>query len=222
MSASPRISRPSQPALFHTDARRRPFVILKAAVSVDGCMAEATGRRTALTSAPANRHAHRVRAEVDAIGVGVGTILVDDPLLTPRGVYRQMPLSRVIFDRSLRTPPEARVLSTRATGPVIIVTTAESAAKTEVRANLEARGAEWSLPTGPFGTASGRWRTAESPLFSLKEGPNCTRGLGREGGRLRPTVCDPACDRIRRCAVPQGTAASACGSGAATRRADRT
>ena len=126
----------------------RPFVILKAAISADGCMAEATGRRTALTSAPANRHAHRVRAEVDAIGVGVGTILVDDPLLTPRGAYRQMPLSRVIFDRSLRTPPEARVLSTRAAGPVIIVTTAESAAKSQVRADLEARGAELVVANG--------------------------------------------------------------------------
>ena len=106
----------------------RPFVILKAAISVDGCLAEAPGRRTPLTSAPANRHAHRVRAEVDAIAVGVGTILVDDPLLTARGVYRELPFTRVVFDRSLRTPPEAQVLSTRAAGPVIIVTTAEAAA----------------------------------------------------------------------------------------------
>ena len=58
---------------------RRPFVILKAATSLDGCIAAAPGRPHALTSAAANRHAHRVRAEVDAIGVGVGTILGDDP-----------------------------------------------------------------------------------------------------------------------------------------------
>ncbi len=67
---------------FTTMREGRPFVILKAAISVDGCLAEAPGRRTPLTSAPANRHAHRVRAEVDAIAVGVGTILVDDPQLT--------------------------------------------------------------------------------------------------------------------------------------------
>ena len=48
----------------------RPFVILKAATSLDGRIAAAPGRRTLLTSAAANRHAHRVRAEVDAIGVG--------------------------------------------------------------------------------------------------------------------------------------------------------
>ena len=126
----------------------RPFVVMKAAISADGCMAEAPGRRTVLTSAPANRHAHRVRAEVDAIAVGIGTILVDDPLLTPRGVYRPMPLTRVIFDRSLRTPPGAQVLSTGAAGPVIIVTTAESAAKSEIRAKLEARGAEVMVTDG--------------------------------------------------------------------------
>ena len=95
----------------------RPFVVLKAATSLDGRIAEAPGRRTRLTSAAANRHAHAVRAEVDAIGVGSGTILADDPLLTARGAYRERPLTRVVFDRRLRTPPTARVLSTREAGP---------------------------------------------------------------------------------------------------------
>jgi len=133
---------------FTTMRAGRPYVILKAAISADGCIAEAPGRRTALTSPPANRHAHQVRAEVDAIGVGAGTVAVDDPLLTPRGVYRESPLTRVIFDRSLRTSPRARLLSTVAAGPVIIVTTAESAARTEARAALEARGAEIVVTDG--------------------------------------------------------------------------
>src|SRR5687767_7980266 len=110
--------------------------------SLDGRIAEAPGRRTALTSAPANLHAHRIRAEVDAIGVGVGTILIDDPELTARGVYRERPLTRVIFDRRLRTPPHARVLSTGDAGPVIIVTTAAGADRAELRRPLESRGAE--------------------------------------------------------------------------------
>ena len=63
---------------------RRPFVVLKAATSLDGYIADAPGRRTLLTSAPANRHAHVMRAEVDAIGVGVGTILSDDPAADAR------------------------------------------------------------------------------------------------------------------------------------------
>ena len=86
---------------------RRPFVILKAAISQDGYLAEAPGRRTALTSAAANRHAHALRAEVDAIGVGAGTVLTDDPQLTARGAFRERPLMRVIFDRRLRTPAHA-------------------------------------------------------------------------------------------------------------------
>jgi diaminohydroxyphosphoribosylaminopyrimidine deaminase/5-amino-6-(5-phosphoribosylamino)uracil reductase len=132
----------------------RPFVVLKAATSLDGCIAAAPGERTVLTSAAANRHAHRFRAEVDAIGVGVGTVLADDPLLTVRGVYRERPLVRVVFDRSLRTPPAARVLSTPAAGPVIIVTTAESAARADLRKPLEDRGAQIEVAdAASFGAA---------------------------------------------------------------------
>jgi diaminohydroxyphosphoribosylaminopyrimidine deaminase/5-amino-6-(5-phosphoribosylamino)uracil reductase len=132
----------------------RPFVILKAATSVDGRIAARAGHRTALTSAPANRHAQRVRAEVDAIGIGSGTLLVDDPLLTPRGVYRERPLTRVIFDRRLRTPATARVLSTGDAGPVIIVTSSEAAARDAVRGPLEARGARIEIARdATFGAA---------------------------------------------------------------------
>jgi len=120
----------------------RPFVILKAAMSLDGCIAEAPGQRTALTSAPANRHAHGLRAEVDAIGVGVGTVLADDPQLTARGAFRERPLTRVIFDRRLRTPAHASVLSTRSLGPVMIITSADAAGNPALREPLEARGAE--------------------------------------------------------------------------------
>ena len=143
-------SRMNQP--FFTVMREgRPFVILKAAISADGCLAAAPGERTALTSAVANRHAQRVRAEVDALAVGVGTVLVDDPLLTARGVFRERPLTRVVFDRTLRTPPQARLLSTRGAGPVIIVTTAEGAARREARQVLEDRGAELLVTDGSVG-----------------------------------------------------------------------
>jgi len=120
----------------------RPFVILKAATSNDGYIAEAPGRRTFLTSEESNRHAHRIRAEIDAIAVGSGTIIADDPELTARGAYRERPLARVIFDRRLRTPPGARVLSTAEAGPVIIVTSARAAERPELRRPLESRGAE--------------------------------------------------------------------------------
>lgn len=150
---------------FATMRERRPYVILKAALSIDGCLAEAPGLRTDLTSAPANRHAHRIRAEVDALGVGVNTILVDDPLLTPRGVYRATAFTRVVFDRSLRTPPTARVLSTLEFGPVMIVTTPAGAAQTHLRHQLEQRGAV--LVIGDGTVASGVRALAARGILSL-------------------------------------------------------
>jgi diaminohydroxyphosphoribosylaminopyrimidine deaminase/5-amino-6-(5-phosphoribosylamino)uracil reductase len=116
--AAVRLNQPFLTVLRH----RRPFVILKAAVSTDGKIAAAHGVRTPLTSAEALRHAQFMRAQVDAIGVGSETVRVDDPLLTARDIHRDRPLTRVIFDRRLRISRHARVLSTLPDGPVIIVT----------------------------------------------------------------------------------------------------
>ena len=166
-SAAIRLNQP----FFTLTREGRPFVILKAATSLDGCIARRPGERTELTSAAANRHAHGVRAEVDAIGVGVGTILCDDPLLTVRGVYREGPLIRVIFDRRLRTPPSARVLSTRDAGPVIIVTEAGAAGRAEVRKPLEDRGAEIEVTRdGSFGAALERLATRQVGSLLLEGG----------------------------------------------------
>jgi diaminohydroxyphosphoribosylaminopyrimidine deaminase/5-amino-6-(5-phosphoribosylamino)uracil reductase len=128
---------------FFTAVRlRRPFVILKAAVSLDHRIAARAGARTPLTSAHALRHAQYVRAQVDAVGVGSETLLVDDPLLTARQVYRERPLTRVVFDRRLRTPPEARILSTHDAGPVIVATTDAAVARAPQQvAALERAGA---------------------------------------------------------------------------------
>jgi diaminohydroxyphosphoribosylaminopyrimidine deaminase/5-amino-6-(5-phosphoribosylamino)uracil reductase len=129
-------------AFFTFMRESRPFVILKAATSSDGYIAARPGVRTALSSPEAVRHAHAVRAEVDAIGVGSETVLVDDPLLTAREVYRPRPLTRVVFDRRLRTPPAARLFSTIGEGPVIIVTGRKSVASDPDRARaLQAAGA---------------------------------------------------------------------------------
>jgi diaminohydroxyphosphoribosylaminopyrimidine deaminase/5-amino-6-(5-phosphoribosylamino)uracil reductase len=114
-------------AIVQTEGR--PMVIAKAATSIDSRIAAAPGLRTPLTSKEANRRTQRLRAAVDAVGVGSGTVLADDPILTVRDCYRPRPLVRVIFDRRLRTPPHARLLSTLASGPVIILTTAEAAAE---------------------------------------------------------------------------------------------
>lgn len=115
----------NQPFLT-TVRERRPFVILKAATSLDGRLAVGPGERTQLTSAAAARHVHYQRAQVDAIAIGSGTLLADDPLLTARLVYRERPLTRVIFDRTLRASPDARVFATLSAGPVIILTSIDA------------------------------------------------------------------------------------------------
>jgi diaminohydroxyphosphoribosylaminopyrimidine deaminase/5-amino-6-(5-phosphoribosylamino)uracil reductase len=112
-----RINRP----FFSAMRRGRPYVIAKAVTSLDGRVAAAGGGPVRLSSPATDRRTHALRAEVDAIAVGSGTVLADDPRLTARGVYRDRPLARVIFDRRLRTPVSARVLTTLDAGPVILV-----------------------------------------------------------------------------------------------------
>ena len=124
-------------------SERRPFVTLKVAASLDGYIAERPGARTALTSPEANRIVHTLRAEVDAIGVGSATVLVDDPLLTARETPRVLPLTRVIFDRRLRTPPTARIFGTRESGPIVVLTEDSASAQHHARrARLADAGAE--------------------------------------------------------------------------------
>src|SRR5919106_3450398 len=78
-----------QNAPFFTRVRReRPYIIAKAGVSLDGRIAEGSGLRTEITGPAARRAVQRTRAEGDAIGIGSGMLLVDDPLLTVRDVYR--------------------------------------------------------------------------------------------------------------------------------------
>lgn len=127
----------------------RPLVIVKAASSIDGRIAAAAGCRTPVTAGAARRRVQYDRAWVDAIGVGSETVLVDDPLLTAREIFRERPLVRVIFDRRLRTPPRARLFSTLAAGPVIIMTAREALTGNPASAAaLEHAGATIIAPAG--------------------------------------------------------------------------
>jgi diaminohydroxyphosphoribosylaminopyrimidine deaminase/5-amino-6-(5-phosphoribosylamino)uracil reductase len=87
--------------------RGRPSVLLKLAVTVDGRVA-APGRRY-LSGKPALREVHRLRDRTDAVLVGIGTVLADDPALTVREVKGRDPL-RVIVDADARTPLAAKVV----------------------------------------------------------------------------------------------------------------
>jgi diaminohydroxyphosphoribosylaminopyrimidine deaminase/5-amino-6-(5-phosphoribosylamino)uracil reductase len=100
-------------------SRGRPFVTLKAAVSLDGKIATERGESRWITGPQARAYGHVLRAEADAVAVGVGTVLKDNPTLTAHGKGRN-PV-RVIFDSRLRTPPRAKVMSKSA--PTWIFTT---------------------------------------------------------------------------------------------------
>ncbi|AEU35545.1 bifunctional diaminohydroxyphosphoribosylaminopyrimidine deaminase/5-amino-6-(5-phosphoribosylamino)uracil reductase RibD [Granulicella mallensis] len=103
-------------AFAHWIQHRRPFVTLKAAVSVDGKLAPAPSVRTAnqphwLTGEAARADVHRLRHEVDAILTGIGTVLADDPSLTDRsGLPRRRSLLRVVLDSDLRTPLNSQLV----------------------------------------------------------------------------------------------------------------
>ena len=100
-----------------------PFVIAKVGQSLDGKIATSGGRSRWITSAPARRLGHRLRSRTDAVLVGVRTVLQDDPRLTVRGMRHrpERPL-KVIVDSRLRTPANARCLSSGRT-PTVIATT---------------------------------------------------------------------------------------------------
>ena len=90
----------------------RPLVTLKLATSLDGKIASATGESQWITGPSARAYAHKLRAEHDAIMVGTGTVLTDDPQLTCRlpGLSSRSPV-RVVLDRHLRIPSTAHVIA---------------------------------------------------------------------------------------------------------------
>lgn len=124
-----------------------PFVTLKAAMTLDGKIAAPplqepdpdSGSRSStwITSEVARAHVHQLRHASDAIMVGVGTVIADDPLLTDRtGLPRRRPLLRVILDSRLRLPLDSRVVKTAREDLIVFCCFAEE----NKRRELEARG----------------------------------------------------------------------------------
>lgn len=128
-----------------------PWVMAKVGQSLDGKIATATGQSRWITSAPSRRLSHQWRRRVDAVLVGIHTILRDDPRLTARSPRRSLPGGRgkgasrrgwpvkIVVDSQLRTPPTARCLTAHPAAPTIIATTVHRPAR---QAWLERRGAE--------------------------------------------------------------------------------
>jgi diaminohydroxyphosphoribosylaminopyrimidine deaminase/5-amino-6-(5-phosphoribosylamino)uracil reductase len=126
-------------------AFRRPAFTLKAAITLDGKIATVAGRSKWITGELARADVMRMRDQHDAVLVGIGTVLADDPWLTARLIGGRDPI-RIVIDTQLRTPPSAHVLP-RTTGPrTILVCGPEAPAARE--AQLVAKGAEvWRIGT---------------------------------------------------------------------------
>ncbi len=109
---------------FHAVKSARPWVTLKLGVSLDGAIADSAGHSKWITNAASRRETHRLRAGTDAIAVGIGTVIADDPMLTVREapVPPRVPPIRVVFDRRARLPLESQLARTAHEVPVVAVT----------------------------------------------------------------------------------------------------
>jgi diaminohydroxyphosphoribosylaminopyrimidine deaminase/5-amino-6-(5-phosphoribosylamino)uracil reductase len=132
-----------------------PLVTLKLAMSLDGQTETPAGDSPWISGAKSQELVHRWRAESDAIGVGIGTVLADDPLLTARpkpsavtyaaigdisnsGTVTRQPV-RVVFDRRARLPLDSQLLGTLDQSPVLVITSSD--ADSEKRSALRSAGA---------------------------------------------------------------------------------
>ncbi len=168
---------------------RQPLITLKAGMTLDGKIAPPPGESlnpTALgttgatggwiTSAEARAHVQELRHESDAIMVGVGTIIADDPLLTDRtGLPRRRPLLRVVLDSRLRCPLESRLVKTAQDDVLIFCSFAEEKKKRE----LEGRGIR--VAQLPLGANDGR---PDLKIVAQRLGGMQITSLMIEGGAL--------------------------------------
>ncbi|MFJ7667367.1 bifunctional diaminohydroxyphosphoribosylaminopyrimidine deaminase/5-amino-6-(5-phosphoribosylamino)uracil reductase RibD [Lysinibacillus sp. NPDC097195] len=123
---------------IHNMLTKRPFVISKYAMTLDGKIAAHTGHSKWVTGAAAREDVHYIRHEVDAILVGVGTVIADNPSLTTRlnDFHGKNPI-RIIMDSSLRTPLHAKVLNVEEAQTIIVCSEEVSRQQIEI---FEAQG----------------------------------------------------------------------------------
>jgi len=179
-----------------TLGRRRPHVFAKWAMSIEGAIAPKDRQPTKLSGPEAQAMVHDWRASADAILVGVGTVLADDPRLTVRGdAVSLRPLRRVILDPHLRTPPACTVVSTALETPTWVMT--DEQADEQAAETLEQHGAcVLRVPSGP------NWTEAVLDALALQgvrrllvEGGSYTLGRLMESGLVDQvaTFLTPVC-----------------------------
>jgi diaminohydroxyphosphoribosylaminopyrimidine deaminase/5-amino-6-(5-phosphoribosylamino)uracil reductase len=133
--------RAENPAFFHAAHTDTPWVALKLAMTLDGCVAAARGERTRITGPEAEREVHRLRSGFDAVMVGAGTARIDDPRLTVRlAPAGRLPPGRIVLDPGGSLPSTAALLEEAAEAPVHVFT--RTGAPAEHVARLQEAGAQ--------------------------------------------------------------------------------
>ena len=138
----------------------RPLVTYKAAMSLDGRVASPTGDSRWISSVESRELVHRWRSESDAVAVGIGTALADDPLLTARFEGAGKQPVRVVFDSRARLPVDSALVSSIDEAPLIVVCAPEAASAR--RDALAGAGAE--MIVAPGGTERARLEAALDEL----------------------------------------------------------
>lgn len=189
---------------FSVVERGRPWVHLKVAMSLDGAVAAAAGARTPISGPEAARWTQRLRGAVDAIAVGAGTALVDDPLLTARVAYRSRPLVRIVLDRRLQLSATSQLARTARQAPVWVVTGVEAATGPAADA-LRALGVEVIASDGTLPDALGSLAARGVHYLLVEGGPTVHAACWQAGvvDRVSEIVSDRAlgADAVR-CGVP--------------------
>ena len=161
---------------FPPHPRHRPHVILKLAVSADDKIGAAGRKPVAITGEAARTRVHLLRAQCDAILVGIGTVLADDPLLTCRlpGMEARSPV-RVVLDRALRIPGASRLVHSARETPLWVM-----ASNLPKRPPHEARGGRRAGdPRGqPSAAARARSGGGAACAFRKRHHPAAGRGRG--------------------------------------------
>jgi diaminohydroxyphosphoribosylaminopyrimidine deaminase / 5-amino-6-(5-phosphoribosylamino)uracil reductase len=136
-----RAARELNAPFFHAFDSDRPWITLKLAISIDGAITDATRTAGWLTGPESRREVHRLRAGSDAVAVGSGTALADDPELTVRDApLPRVAPRRVVFDSELRLPLSSRLVRTARQVPTTVVTTRRTQSAADRAPALEAAG----------------------------------------------------------------------------------
>jgi diaminohydroxyphosphoribosylaminopyrimidine deaminase / 5-amino-6-(5-phosphoribosylamino)uracil reductase len=146
--------------------RAFPYIAVKAAVTLDGFMADGKGCSKWITSAESRQWVHRMRAQYDAVLIGMGTVLADDPELTVRDAEGENPL-RIVYDPRAGLKAESRLVQTVSKAPLCVIAGSES--DPQWRQKMEATGVRCIpvMQSGSHGLLDGLRKMGELGVQSV-------------------------------------------------------